>query len=771
MAVVICRRLSRAVFQTAAISSSKWAWSTPHVQLGRNYVFKSAKATACSKDADQNKLDHHGSSVVSSINDRQKVQENEVNAFDNDEPFCVSESPTRTDPSRPQFTLKDKPRDPVRTRYKKTHKAGKGTSIGKYDDIEVYSSKQDPRTFQQHRPEYKSMCYNSEHTMRTSIEEGESILQSVNLSLKPSKVSEFLVKLSYLPRNKIVALKSNSKFHTLCNCSISNLGLYTNSEIISILGAFERLRLYQNHSMLQEYEKEFCLRVQHLSTNELLLVADTFRYMGFTFPKFHDLLCSCMQVRYLDFSLPQVIQLIYIVGEMRHAPQELLEKIDALILRYLTSINLEEIGTVCLGFFKTGNGLSRHLMQRIGDDIVKNVEQISDYALVNVLKMFRFTRVDHIPFLRTVGEDACKRIPNMNALGIMHIVLTFSSMHFLSENLMKTVALAMPNRVSYCRSKDIAKFLWSFGVLQYKPPNANVFYSAFINQIHERLKEFERYPEHFLTCLMGLAFCEQFPFDLIDIALSEKFLKQSSKISLFELKKDLFTIGGTVEIECPEYKGNTISPEFRNEVTQTILELSTQEIRTRAEVIEASLLLPHALGGQEYVKENMILPHTRSKDLEVHLDANMQPVPINSVIEELQRPLKYQNVKITPDLLGQLTNASKLRTANTENRAVKNLENPNIVNDYSMATHPEKNKENATEQPKVTKLAIQVTNRNQYLYQSKQLLGLHALKRRQLRKLGYVVVEIPFWEWFPLTKSATRSEKLAYLHHKVFSAV
>lgn len=73
-------------------------------------------------------------------------------------------------------------------------------------------------------------------------------------------------------------------------------------------------------------------------------------------------------------------------------------------------------------------------------------------------------------------------------------------------------------------------------------------------------------------------------------------------------------------------------------------------------------------------------------------------------------------------------------------------------------------------QPREVRLALQVSNRNHFCYGSKRLLGLHCLKRRQLRLLGYVVVEIPFWEWFPLLKR-TRSEKLSYLHYKVFCPV
>ncbi|EPY79193.1 hypothetical protein CB1_000951063 [Camelus ferus] len=67
------------------------------------------------------------------------------------------------------------------------------------------------------------------------------------------------------------------------------------------------------------------------------------------------------------------------------------------------------------------------------------------------------------------------------------------------------------------------------------------------------------------------------------------------------------------------------------------------------------------------------------------------------------------------------------------------------------------------------KLAIQLTNKNQYCYGSRNLLGLHNMKRRQLNQLGYRVVELSHWEWLPLLKR-TRFEKLAFLHEKVFTS-
>ncbi|XP_068130880.1 FAST kinase domain-containing protein 5, mitochondrial [Hyperolius riggenbachi] len=764
MASVIYRRIPRGIVQAATFSTSQWSSSKP--PGARRYLFKPSYKYGHSSKTGQKPLVHQHYKVADNTSRHvtqlgvTKTEDNEIDSFDCDQPVHMPDHHENVQTTSSQLLLEEK----RMARLRKLSKSPKIKRLG--NDVESFSNRDDVRGFQQTRPEYRSLCYNQNHHMNISIIEGQNILQKVNSSLSHTETLNYLEKLSYLPERHLSTVKSSSEFETLCKCSTANLRLYNHGELIQVLGAFVRLRMSKSHpEMLRDCEQEFCLRVWHLSSNELLLVADMFRYISFRVPKFLDIMYSCMQLRCSNLNLAQVIQLIFIIGEHRQAPQDLMEKLEAVVLMYLTSINLEEIGAVCLGFFKTSSGLSGHLMRQFSDMVVENIDQVSNTTLVNILKMFRFTRVDHMPFFRQVGQVVHKRIPEMGTQGIMHVVLAFASMHILYEDLMNAVALTMPDRVSYCRSKDLAKFLWSFGVLNYVPPNADVFYSAFVNQIHKILDEFHHYPEHFLTCLMGLAFCQQFPLDLINFALSESFIMNSTKISVFELKKDLFTIAGTVEIECPQYSGNTISQEFRKEVTDFLVALSTQERYTKAEATEAAALLQDLLGGPEYIKEHMILPHTRSKDLEVHLNIHKKPMPFNYGLPPPDPPQLYvHEVKVTDDLIQLIT--SRQTSANSSNAAIKS--HSNNFDDLSVMTTREES--SPVDQSDVTKLAIQITNRNQYLYGSKQLLGLHSLKRRQLLKLGYVVVEVPYWEWFPLV-NRTRSEKLAYLQNKVFSAV
>ncbi|XP_012583787.1 PREDICTED: FAST kinase domain-containing protein 5 isoform X2 [Condylura cristata] len=360
--------------------------------------------------------------------------------------------------------------------------------------------------------------------------------------------------------------------------------------------------------------------------------------------------------------------------------------------------------------------------------------------------------------MKRFGQIAPHRISSLGVQGVMHLTLACSALRFLHEGVMNAVAASLPPRVTYCRSKDVAKILWSFGTLNYKPPNAEEFYTSLINEIHRKLPEFNRYPEHLPTCLLGLAFSECFPVELIDFALSPRFVRLAQERSKFELIKELCTLDGTVGIECPDYGGSRLSSQLQHEGSEILWNLARNDMNAKPEFLEALSLLETMLGGSQYVKHHMILPHTRSSDLEVQLDVNMKPLPFNTdttPTEDIAKlRLKHVGVSLTDNLMNQLLKGKSRGHFQVDKLGAMEITGfspPDCVQ------HPQ------------VKLAIQLTNRNQYCYGSRHLLGLHNMKRRQLNRLGYRVVELAYWEWFPLLKR-TRLEKLAYLHEKVFTS-
>ncbi|XP_010117719.1 PREDICTED: FAST kinase domain-containing protein 5, partial [Chlamydotis macqueenii] len=658
---------------------------------------------------------------------------------------------------------------------------------------ETHDSKEDPRVFQKGRPEYRSLSFDKSEPIETlPLEEGLAILRSVAVrkgGQSPGAITDHFHRLSRLPVEQHAALVSEPGFNELCRCAVRNIGLFDTSDLVDVLKACVRLVVPPAHPLLNACEKEFCRRAWDMNLDQLLLVADCWRCLERNVPSYLSILFSYANAHWKDLTLPRFVQLVYIIGEGRRSPADLSQKVESMILKYLDSFTLEEVGAVCLGLFKSLSGISDHVMRRIADRVSLQMEDMSTYALVNVLKMLRYTRMDHLPLLKELGKVIPARIPTTNIQGIMHVTLTCSSLHYFDEGVMAAVARALPSKVTYCRSKDAAKFLWSFGCLDYEPPNEEEFYSSLIEQMHRKLHEFGKFPEHLLTGLLGLAFVKRFPEELIDYALSDDFVRKT-RGSKYELKKDLFTLSESVEIECPSYQGSRLPPQLSQELTEMILNFAEQEIYVRPEIVEAVSLLGNMLGGPEYVKNHMILPHTRSSDLEVRLSVDGRPIPFNLKNPVADKKLEDIGVSLTDDLMTQLLKGRSnsrspveaedeappggeaARTPRTGDRAA--LSGGALLADAGSQAEPELGRWregppslSLNRQPRGVKLAIQVSNRNHYCFCSKRLLGLHRLKRRQLRQLGYVVVELPFWEWFPLLKR-TRLEKLSYLHYKVF---
>ncbi|XP_065490785.1 FAST kinase domain-containing protein 5, mitochondrial [Caloenas nicobarica] len=655
--------------------------------------------------------------------------------------------------------------------------------------METHDSKEDPRMFQKGRPEYRSVSYDKSEPLETlPLEEGDSILHSVAVcegGQSPATLADYVRKLSRLPVEQHAALVSEPRFNTLCSCAAKNIRLFSTSDLIDILKSCVRLVVPPTHPLLNACEDEFCRRVWDMKLDQLLLVADCWRCLDRSVPSYLSILFSYTNMHWKDLTLPQFVQLIYIIGEGRRSPADLAQKVESTILKYLDIFTLEEVGAICLGLFKSLSGISDHVMRKIADRASLQMEDMSTYALVNVLKMLRYSRIDHLPLLKELGKVIPVRIPTINIQGIMHITLTCSSLHYFDEGIMAAVAASLPSKVTYCRSKDAAKFLWSFGCLDYEPPNEEEFYSSLIEQMHRKLHEFRKFPEHLLTGLLGLAFVKRFPEELIDYALGDEFV-QKTRGSKYELRKDLFTLSKSVEIECPSYRGSRLPPQLDQEITEMVLNFAEQEIYVRPEIVEAASLLESMLGGPEYMRNHMILPHTRSSDLEVHLAMDGHPIPFNSKRPVADKKLEEVGVSLTDELMTQLIKGrsniqlpaeeeNKAGVRGEESRAPSAaLSGQALLTDARLRVEPKSGRSlepppslALSRHPRGVKLAIQVSNRNHYCYGSKRLLGLHHLKRRQLRQLGYVVVELPFWEWFPLLKR-TRLEKLSYLQYKVF---
>ncbi|XP_041807064.1 FAST kinase domain-containing protein 5, mitochondrial [Chelmon rostratus] len=663
--------------------------------------------------------------------------------------------------------------------------------------------KVDTRAFLKCRPEYASTTLDRTQWRHTiEWKEAMTLLQKVAVlksSMKPSDVSQFLVDLSHFHPDKISLVTNDQRFNMLLRYSVEHLCHFTPPQLLEVLQAFVWLDIPSSHTVLGLYEAELSRRASQMSLHQLLLAADLWRCIGRQVPKFLQHLYNSVQLHCGQMGVPELVQLLYIIGEGRQCPTDLIRHVEKLLMLYLHQLYPEEVGAVCLSLFKSQTLISEDAVTRVVDKAHSFVEEMSDFAIVNVMKLQRFSYLYHRAWMEAMEREVPQRAHRMGVKGLMHVALGCSAHRYRSDKILMSIAERVPLLVPHCRSKDTSKLLWAFGTLGFLPVRSPSFYSSLTESLRQRKIEFHRYPEHLLTGLLGLAFVSLFPEDLIALALSPEFVNLALKSTELEMKKDLFTLDGTVALELPQWRGPRLSGELREEVTEMLWRFVQSDICQKPEIQMAESALQDLLGGEEFVCKRMILPHTRSIDLEVHLDSTGQPIPVIPATATLSpenssskfpshQGWRRMNIgaTITNELVAQLTNTKNTTEPLTPSPTVKPTSLHRLEPDEGESlfdtgifltselteslTRPSRLRSAPQDSKGTVKLAIQVTSRNHHCTHSKQLTGLHAMKRRQLKLAGYKVVELSYREWFPLLRKS-RNERLAHLHCKVYNSL
>ncbi|XP_034042735.1 FAST kinase domain-containing protein 5, mitochondrial [Thalassophryne amazonica] len=659
--------------------------------------------------------------------------------------------------------------------------------------------KMQTRAFTRSRMEYASITLDlNERPPPIGWEQAEMWLQKVPVlknTMKASDVCLILAELSCCDPDKLLLLKTDQRFITLIRYCFENLRRFTEIQLLDVLQSFVWLQLPSDHFILNVHENEISQRVNCMSLHQLLLAADLWRCIGRRVPQFLKHLYDSVNLYWENMGVSEFVHFLYIMGEGRHCPTDLIAPVEKVLMHHLEKLKPEEVGAICIGLFKSKSSLSMDAVTRLVDKAHSFVEEMSDFAMVNVLKYLRFTYLYHNDWMNAMMQEVPRRAQKMDVKGLMHVVLTCSALHYRNEHILRAVADNMMPLVPLCRSKDAGKLLWSFGTVRFIPPNPN-FYASLTDALRQRKDEFEQYPEHLLTGLLGLAFVSQFPEDLIALALSPAFVSLALNCAKLDLRKDFFTLDGTVALELPHWVGPRLNGELRAEVAEMLWKNAQSTVCQKEETLEAEFGLQELLGGKKFVMKRMILPHTRSIDLEVHLDSTGQPIPVNitgnkvtaspeNSLSKSSSPQDWERmntgVTLSDAFIAQLTNSKKVTGPQTPSLACQSVLLPRVDPDEDAKlfnseldlahgiTHA------LTKQSGLrcdnyrapVKLAIQLSSRNHYCYHSQYLLGFHALKRRQLKLAGYRVVVLNYRDWLPLLRKS-HAEKLAYLRKKVY---
>ncbi|CAE1289874.1 unnamed protein product [Acanthosepion pharaonis] len=230
----------------------------------------------------------------------------------------------------------------------------------------------------------------------------------------------------------------------------------------------------------------------------------------------------------------------------------------------------------------------------------------------------------------------------------------------------------------------------------------------------DRTRSVIEYPESISDTVVGSAFLKIFPQELISLMLEEKTVRILQGLRGLEKKMQMHFIHHTVNIECPNYSGPKLKQFMVEQFELKNRERSVQfELDTRPGLLTLFQELTSIL-GEKKVHCHMILPHFTTADIEIHLDANNQPL------------------SFVPETIS--TESKESYSWKTQQEVTFTL--------LQMLQNPLQNLSSISSAPQISRrIAIEVCGRNQCaLNQNRWLLGIYRTKLRQLSAVGYEVL-------------------------------
>ena len=246
------------------------------------------------------------------------------------------------------------------------------------------------------------------------------------------------------------------------------------------------------------------------------------------FPQFF---ISTIKPEVASFKSHEVVRLLFALSLQRHADAGLMLLIERVLLLYIQSFTLDELGAVCAGFFKTQTTPGVELVDKILDRLLSpDIDFFdSNVAITSFSKFFnRYAVGSHNELLEKLLLKLKPQLSQHNATTLVHVAAMLETTRLLDEDFIERVCKLLKSKFPEVRMKDVAKICQTLCFFGLRPKvYGDDFLGSAVNQLETNLKleEVSLYPTRFVELLLGLAQMEMFSQKLLGIISHSTFLK------------------------------------------------------------------------------------------------------------------------------------------------------------------------------------------------------------------------------------------------------
>ncbi|GIY78408.1 FAST kinase domain-containing protein 5, mitochondrial [Caerostris darwini] len=430
----------------------------------------------------------------------------------------------------------------------------------------------------------------------------------------------------------------HEEFTHKIKCLVDKLSFFSDNQLIQTI---HYLCLWKpspksqspNYKLLWNALDYECVhRISNWDFDRKLLVADYWFHLRLNrISQFNRILISDLLENMSSLSNSQVIQLMFYINLQRNVPQNQMRNIEETLKTMIQIVSIEEVGIICLGFFKTENKITDfNTISLIMDRFCKELPKANVITIVAVLKFLKKSlHKKNIDSYILLLHRCVPYIKKWDILASVHLALLATECHIYHPLLLNAVTEIFGEKIESARIKDCTKLLQCLSQFNHLPESK--FHKLFSAEVFKKSREEEinLHPEVLPFAALYYAYLGKYDYHLLKIILAPKF-KDYCKRLYPKTQMAFAELDYCIDIECKDYVGPRLSKVElgvlkyrRGNMPKDITKGETIMARIMQEIYD---VLGEILKGEENILIHHVLPHMYSPDIIVRLTQSSEPL-------------------------------------------------------------------------------------------------------------------------------------------------